>query len=47
MFKQNKKQVFSFRKYKGYGLASAVIAAFFLSQTVSADVVKKDCDRIV
>ena len=39
MFKQNKKQVFSFRKYKGYGLASAVIAAFFLSQTVSADVV--------
>ena len=39
MSKQNKKQVFSFRKYKGYGLASAVIAAFFLSQTVSADVV--------
>ena len=39
MFKQNKKQIFSFRKYKGYGLASAVIAAFFLSQTVSADVV--------
>lgn len=39
MFKQNKKQVFSFRKYKGYGLASAVIAAFFFSQTVSADVV--------
>lgn len=39
MFKRNKKQVFSFRKYKGYGLASAVIAAFFLSQTVSADVV--------
>lgn len=39
MFKRDKQQVFSLRKYKGYGLASAVIAAFFLSQTVSADVV--------
>ena len=39
MFKHDKQQVFSLRKYKGYGLASAVIAAFFLSQTVSADVV--------
>lgn len=39
MFKRDKQQVFSLRKYKGYGLASAVIAAFFLAQTVSADVV--------
>lgn len=30
MFKRDKQQVFSLRKYKGYGLASAVIAAFFL-----------------
>lgn len=39
MFKRDKQQVFSLRKYKGYGLASAVIAAFFLAQNVSADVV--------
>ena len=26
----NKREIFSFRKYKAYGLASAVIAAFFL-----------------
>lgn len=38
MFKSDKK-VFSFRKYKGYGLASAVIAAFFFASSVSADVV--------
>ena len=39
MFK-NKKEIFSFRKYKGYGLASAVIASMFLAQgIVSADVV--------
>ena len=39
MFK-DKKQVFSFRKYKAYGLASAVIASMFLAQgVVSADVV--------
>ena len=39
MFK-DKKQVFSFRKYKAYGLASAVIASMFLAQgAVSADVV--------
>ena len=39
MFK-NKKQIFSFRKYKAYGLASAVIASMFLAQgVVSADVV--------
>ena len=31
--------MFSFRKYKGYGLASAVIAAFFFASSVSADVV--------
>ena len=40
MFKQNKLQIFSFRKIKGYGLASAVIASMFLAQgVVSADVV--------
>ena len=40
MFKQNKLQIFSFRKVKGYGLASAVIASMFLAQgVVSADVV--------
>jgi len=39
MFKSDKKEVFSFRKYKGYGLASAVIAAFFFASSVSADVV--------
>ena len=44
MFKRDKQQVFSLRKYKGYGLASAVIAAFFLSQTVSADVVDNGND---
>lgn len=39
MFK-NKKEIFSFRKYKAYGLASAVIASMFLMQgVVSADVV--------
>lgn len=39
MFK-NKKEIFSFRKYKAYGLASAVIASMFLAQgVVSADVV--------
>ena len=44
MFKRDKQQVFSLRKYKGYGLASAVIAAFFLAQTVSADVVDNGND---
>ena len=40
MFKQNKLQIFSFRKVKAYGLASAVIASMFLAQgVVSADVV--------
>lgn len=40
MFKQNKLQIFSYRKIKGYGLASAVIASMFLAQgVVSADVV--------
>ena len=39
MFKSDKKEVFSFRKYKGYGLASAVIATFFFASSVSADVV--------
>ena len=33
MFK-NKKEIFSFRKYKAYGLASAVIASMFLAQGV-------------
>ena len=34
------KQIFSFRKYKAYGLASAVVASMFLAQgVVSADVV--------
>lgn len=37
---KTRKQVFSFRKYKAYGLASAVIASMFLAQgVVSADVV--------
>ena len=36
----NKKEIFSFRKYKAYGLASAVIASMFLANgAVSADVV--------
>ena len=30
MFRDNKREIFGFRKYKAYGLASAVIAAFFL-----------------
>lgn len=30
MFQNNKREIFGFRKYKAYGLASAVIAAFFL-----------------
>ena len=37
---KTQKQIFSFRKYKAYGLASAVIASMFLAQgVVSADVV--------
>ena len=37
---KTQKQIFSFRKYKAYGLASAVIASMFLAQgIVSADVV--------
>ena len=31
----NKREIFSFRKYKAYGLASAVIAAFFLASGVA------------
>ena len=31
----NKREIFSFRKYKAYGLASAVIAAFFLAGGVA------------
>ena len=38
MFRDNKREIFGFRKYKAYGLASAVIAAFFLmSGVASAD----------
>ena len=37
---KTQKQIFSFRKYKAYGLASAVIASMFLAHgVVSADVV--------
>lgn len=32
---QHKREIFSFRKYKAYGLASAVIAAFFLAGGVA------------
>ena len=32
----NKREIFSFRKYKAYGLASAVIAAFFLAGGVAS-----------
>ena len=31
MFRDNKREIFGFRKYKAYGLASAVIAAFFFN----------------
>ena len=42
MFRDNKREIFGFRKYKAYGLASAVIAAFFLMGGVaSADEVTK------
>ena len=42
MFRDNKREIFGFRKYKAYGLASAVIAAFFLmSGVASADEVTK------
>lgn len=42
MFRNNKQEIFGFRKYKAYGLASAVIAAFFLMGGVaSADEVTK------
>ena len=36
---RNRKQIFSLRKFKGVGLASAVIASMFFAQGVSADVV--------
>ena len=32
----NKREIFSFRKYKAYGLASAVIAAFFLAGGIAS-----------
>ena len=42
MFRDNKREIFGFRKYKAYGLASAVIASFFLMGGVaSADEVTK------
>ena len=42
MFRDNKREIFGFRKYKAYGLASAVIATFFLMGGVaSADEVTK------
>ena len=38
MFQNSKREIFGFRKYKAYGLAGAVIAAFFLmGGVVSAD----------
>lgn len=36
MFRNNKREIFGFRKYKTYGLASAVIAAFFLMGSVAS-----------
>lgn len=36
MFRNNKREIFGFRKYKAYGLASAVIAAFFLMAGVAS-----------
>ena len=36
MFRDNKREIFGFRKYKVYGLASAVIAAFFLMGGVAS-----------
>ena len=36
---KNRKQIFSLRKFKGVGLASAVIASMFFAQGVSAEVV--------
>ena len=43
MFRDNKREIFGFRKYKAYGLASAVIAAFFLMGGVaSADEMTDD-----
>ena len=36
MFRDNKREIFGFRKYKAYGLASAVIAAFFLMGGVAS-----------
>ena len=44
----NKREIFSFRKYKAYGLASAVIAAFFLAGGVaSADEVTTPTTPVV
>ena len=36
MFRDNKREIFGFRKYKAYGLASAVIVAFFLMGGVAS-----------
>lgn len=36
MFQNSKREIFGFRKYKAYGLASAVIAAFFLMGGVAS-----------
>ena len=36
MFRNHKREIFGFRKYKAYGLASAVIAAFFLMGGVAS-----------
>ena len=44
----NKREIFSFRKYKAYGLASAVIAAFFLAGGIaSADEVTTPTTPVV
>ena len=44
----NKREIFSFRKYKAYGLASAVIAAFFLAGGIaSADEVTAPTTPVV
>ena len=37
MFKRSRNEIFSFRKYKGYGLASVVVGLMFLTTSVRAE----------
>ena len=37
MFKRSRNEIFSFRKYKGYGLASVVVGLMFLTASVRAE----------